>query len=408
MNTLTAHPKALIDALAAVKPAVGSRSAVAALSGVRVTAGENLGELIATDMEVAVRRLVPGETTGALDTVVSHADLAKALARFAKRDTVTLRTETMPGEVRRKNYLKIRREDPLKPAKDALREARADITSGGIDLTVSDGQRTIELHGLRYVDFPSIDFGSGEPWFDAPGKELAELIARATTFASKDETRPILTGLHLNPGEKTLCATDSYRLGIFRLPTGWVRPEAEHANVPARCLKVAAKTIKASSGVALRLEAHAVHIHTGDCDWRMRTIDGQYPNYTQLWPDFAGDGYADVELALPVPELLEACETATAFAQHNAPLRLNVNGGVKVHGRTPDRCSFSEVLRGATIVRNYHGEEFEIGFNPDFVRDIAKIANNGSLTLCMKTPLRPGAFLDGEDRYLLMPIRLNV
>lgn len=374
MNALTVHPKALVDALAAVKPAVGSRSCVEALHGVRITAGEGLAELQATDMEASVRRLLAGETTGELDTVVSHADLAKAVQRFAKRDTVTL---------------------------------SADAVGDHIPLTVTDGQRTIELHGLKREDFPPLDFGSGEPWFDAPGPELAAVIARASTFASKDETRPVLTGLFFDPAERTLCATDSYRLGIFRLPVG-VHAGVEKVNVPARCLKIAAKSIKASEAVALRREAHAVHIRTADCDWRMRTISGQYPGYRQLWPDYAEPGYADVELTLPVAELLEACDTATAFAQRNAPLRLNVNGGVKLHGRTLDRCSFSEKLAGATIVRRDDGAEFEIGFNPEFVRDIAKAANNGKLTLAMRSPGRPGAWLDGEDRYLLMPIRLDV
>ncbi len=40
-----------------------------------------------------------------------------------------------------------------------------------------------------------------------------------------------------------------------------------------------------------------------------------------------------------------------------------------------------------------------------FMRDIAKVATNGSLTLRMHAPLRPRAFVDGDDRDLLMPIR---
>jgi DNA polymerase III subunit beta len=60
---------------------------------------------------------------------------------------------------------------------------------------------------------------------------------------------------------------------------------------------------------------------------------------------------------------------------------------------------------------SFDGEELEIGFNPEFLRDGIESVEGDEVMLRLISPLRPGLLqpVDGDDfRYLVMPIRLNV
>jgi DNA polymerase-3 subunit beta len=79
---------------------------------------------------------------------------------------------------------------------------------------------------------------------------------------------------------------------------------------------------------------------------------------------------------------------------------------VTISARTPDVGEARE-----TLPVPYQGEPFEIGFNPEFLRDGLEAIDSGDVLLKLISPLRPGLVeaADGSGFvYLLMPIRLNV
>ena len=82
-------------------------------------------------------------------------------------------------------------------------------------------------------------------------------------------------------------------------------------------------------------------------------------------------------------------------------------GELTVSARTPDVGEARE-----TVPVPFQGEPFEIGFNPEFLRDGLESAESDELVLKLISPLRPGLIQSGDEdagfRYLVMPIRLNV
>jgi DNA polymerase-3 subunit beta len=95
------------------------------------------------------------------------------------------------------------------------------------------------------------------------------------------------------------------------------------------------------------------------------------------------------------------------LAQKNAPLRLSfAEGELKVSAQTPD---VGEALESLPVP--FGGEPFEIGFNPEFLRDGLESVDADDLILKLISPLRPGLIEAGDGSgflYLIMPIRLNV
>jgi len=130
-----------------------------------------------------------------------------------------------------------------------------------------------------------------------------------------------------------------------------------------------------------------------------RRIDGQFPNYKQLLPETF-----EAELTVPREPLLEVVRRAGLMAQRNAPLRLRfAPGELTISAQTQDVGEARE-----SLPVDYSGEELEIGFNPDFLRDGLEAVRAESVHLKLINPLRPGLITSPDENfwYLIMPIRL--
>jgi DNA polymerase-3 subunit beta len=112
------------------------------------------------------------------------------------------------------------------------------------------------------------------------------------------------------------------------------------------------------------------------------------------------------ELRLSSAEIADVVRRISLLAQKNAPLRLSFSEGeLTVSAQTPDVGEASEMLPVP-----FSGEPFEIGFNPEFLRDGLESVESAELVLKLISPLRPG-LIESPDGggfvYLIMPIRLN-
>ena len=153
---------------------------------------------------------------------------------------------------------------------------------------------------------------------------------------------------------------------------------------------------------AVSVGRNQVIFELGDVVLSSRLIDGQFPNYRQLLPESV-----DHELRLSSVELADVVRRISLLALKNAPLRLSfTEGTLTVSARTPEVGEASE-----SIPVPFQGEDFEIGFNPEFLRDGLESVESEELVLKLISPLRPGLIEtpeSGDFVYLIMPIRLNV
>jgi DNA polymerase-3 subunit beta len=110
---------------------------------------------------------------------------------------------------------------------------------------------------------------------------------------------------------------------------------------------------------------------------------------------------------MPRDEFLEVTRRVSQLAQRNAPLRLSFTGGeLTVAAETPDVGDARE-----TMPASFEGEDLEIGFNPEFLKEGIESVAGEEVLLRLISPLRPGLLqpVENDDfRYLVMPIRLNV
>jgi DNA polymerase III subunit beta len=366
---LSTKRDALFGQLQTVTRAASTRSAVQALSGVQVQAAAGAIELRATDMEIGLRVPLEGEVVRE-GAAVLPARLLVDVVRALPADEIVLE----------------------------LRAAEQDVE-------LTSGSATFHIRTLRLEDFPPLPEPNGDQ-LDVPGPALVETVLKVARAASRDETRPVLTGILVSAGEQELrmAATDSYRLAVKDTALEAPLARSFEANVPARALQELTRIVQhgAADRIAVSLRSNQVVFEAAGVVLSSRLIDGQFPNVRTLLPE----AY-EHELQLSGSEITDVVRRISLLAQKNAPLRLSfAEGELTVSARTPDVGEARE-----TVPVPFQGEPFEIGFNPEFLRDGLEALDGGDVVLKLISPLRPGLIeaADGSGfQYLLMPIRLNV
>jgi DNA polymerase III subunit beta len=363
----------LLAQLSVVSRVASTRSAVQALSGVQVIAGADGAELRATDMDVGLR--VPLKASVEREgTVVLPARLLLDVAR------------SLPGT-----------------------DASLELRPAEQDVEILSGSATFHIRTLRAEDFPPLPEPGGDTVVKVPATAFVETINRVARSASRDETRPILTGILVSASgsELRMVATDSYRLSVKETSLEVPLDGEFEATVPARALQELARIAQGSdqetvTELSVSVRQNQIVFEIGGDVLSSRLIDGQFPNYRQLLPDAF-----EHELTLASGELTEVVRRISLMAQKNAPLRLRFSEGeLTISAQTPDVGEASQSLPVP-----FAGEQFEIGFNPEFLRDGLESSEGGDLVLKLISPLRPGLIESADGSgflYLIMPIRLNV
>jgi DNA polymerase-3 subunit beta len=319
---LSTSSQELLAQLQVVARVASTRSAVQALSGVQIAAEDSV-QLRATDMEVGLR--VPLEATvERTGTVVLPARLLLDVVRQLPGGDVSL--ELRPSEQ---------------------------------DVEVVAGPARFHIRILRAEDFPPLPEPGGDQIVTMPAPAFTETIARVARSASRDETRPILTGILVSATGEDLrmVATDSYRLSVKETHLEQSLPEGFEANVPARALEELGRLVRDDiDDIRIGVRANQVVFEVDGLALSSRLIDGQFPNYRQLLPE----AY-EHELTINREELLEVVRRISLMAQKNAPLRLSFSEGeLRVSAQTPDVGEASEPL---TVP--FAGEPIEIGFKTE-------------------------------------------
>src|SRR5438874_6963351 len=361
---VTCSKDELVAKLGLVARAVSTRSAVQILSGVLLRAQAGELHLAATDMELSLRSSLEANVEGEGAAVVP----GRLLVDLAR----------------------------LLPEGEVVIEHRAEENVVRIEC----GTASYRLHAFSEEDFPRLPELDAVGTFSVEREALLETIARVSRSASRDESRPVLTGIlvRFESGKLVMAATDSYRLASKETPLSGESPELE-AIIPARALAELQRIATSGDTVELGVHENQVIFGSGGVWLTSRRIDGQFPNIGQLVPETF-----EHDLSVPRAELLDVVRRTSVMAQRNSPLRLRfAEGELTVSAQTQDVGEARE-----SLPVGYTADPLEIGFNAEFLRDGLESIDADEVRLRLISPLRPAVLQTAESdfTYLIMPIRL--
>jgi DNA polymerase III subunit beta len=367
---LTTKREELVNKLSTVSRAVSTRAATQALSGVLLSAGDGKVTLTATDLDMGLKTTVAAEVASEGSVLLPGRLLAEVVRSLGDAE---VEIET--------------------------REAERDVE-------IRSGSSSFHLRVLPAEDFPRLPEPEDGTSLKIPAPALAASIDLVARAASRDDMRPVLTGVFVNASgrEMTMVATDSYRLAVKRTELETELTGEIEANIPARALRELGRILSTEGveEVEVALQTNQAIFQAGAIVLTTRLIEGQFPNFRQLLPE----SY-EHDVRLPRSEFLDVARRVSQLAQRNAPLRLAfAPGELTVSAETPDVGDAEEKMPAA-----FEGETLEIGFNPEFLKEGIESVGGEEVLVRLISPLRPGLLQPVEDddfRYLVMPIRLNV
>jgi DNA polymerase III subunit beta len=354
----------LAQRLGVVARAVSTRANVQILSGVLLRAEAGRLNLAATDMELSLRSSLEAQVEGE-GAVVVPGRLLVDLVRLLPEDEVTI-------------------------------EYRAEENV----LHVTCGPSSATLSTYAAEDFPRLPDLDAVGTFTVERDSLLDTVSRVARSASRDESRPVLTGIlvRFEAGKLVMAATDSYRLSVKETPLEGEAPDLE-AIIPARALGELGRIAQGGDTIELGVHENQVVFATGEAWLTTRRIDGQFPNYKQLLPESF-----EHELTLPRVEILDVVRRVGVMVQRTSPIQLRfAEGELTVFARTQDVGEAKE-----SLPVQFAGDPLEIGFNADFLREGIESLAADEIQMRLISPLRPAVIQGDEDdpTYLIMPIRL--
>ncbi|MFA6002296.1 MAG: DNA polymerase III subunit beta [Thermoleophilia bacterium] len=366
---ITCAKDLLLENLQTVLKTVATKSTMPVLSGIRIeTKDDGRVEMASTDMELSLRLT--------LEVKIEREGAAVAPGRL-----LTDVIKSLPSG-----------------------EVSLDFDEKEQLMDVTSGSASFRLNCLPSADFPRLVEMPEGGAFEIDCKPLMDTINTVARAASRDETRPVLTGILIKFSKEKvkMVATDSYRLSVCETKADTTLTDKKEVIVPRTSMEELARIcgqVKPER-VNVGLIDGQVIFSAGNIFLTSRLIEGQFPNYQQLLPEeFKHEIQVDKE------ELLEVVARIGLMAQKNAPIKMKFDAGqLTVSAQTPQVGEASESLAVA-----FQGEELEIGFNPEFLKDGIESVGEQNVALRIISPLRPGLLKGAGDDflYLIMPVRLT-
>ena len=362
--------------LALVSRGVSARSTIQLLGGILLEAADGALRLSATDMEISVQTSSPAEVEEE-GRVVIPARIFNDIVRALPAGSFSLEHDDSGGTVR-----------------------------------LAAGENEYRIRTYAADDFPQLPGFDAEAAFRMSGEVLVETVEKVSRSYSRDETRPVLTGILISFEENwvRMVTTDSYRLSIKETELATTAFEgSREAIIPARAMQEVSRIFSGSEEeeVEVSLSENQALFRVGDVLFGTRLIDGNFPEYRRLLPTTF-----EREISVSREELMRTLRRVNLFAQSQTPpvpVSLSFSeGAVEVIVRNGEVGEAHERLEATSE------DDFLISFNPGYLLDGVSAVDTEKVVFKLNEALKPGLIVPGENGgtgeepdflYLIMPMR---
>ncbi|WP_203624168.1 MULTISPECIES: DNA polymerase III subunit beta [unclassified Lacticaseibacillus] len=273
---------------------------------------------------------------------------------------------------------------------------------------ITSGKSEFKINGLDANNYPRLPEVSGEDALTVPADVLRQLIAQTVIAVSTQESRPILTGVHIQieKGKLIAVATDSHRLAQRTLDLPSAGDASYDVIIPGKSLTELGRTLTDDiDNVEIRFASNQVLFIAGNTLFYSRLLEGNYPDTSRLIPTTS-----TTTIEFDAPTLLSAIGRASLLSHEssNNVVRLDLNTAKQtatIYGNSPDVGNVEEALQ----FQKLEGDDLEISFNPDYMKDALQGVGATSIVLAFTAPLRPFTLVPTEDKehfvQLITPVR---
>ncbi|PMB51879.1 DNA polymerase III subunit beta [Fischerella thermalis CCMEE 5201] len=283
----------------------------------------------------------------------------------------------------------------------------------GLIVTLTPKSGRYQVRAMGGEEFPELPVIENAQPMQFSVSTLIEGLRGSLFATSADETKQVLTGVHLTIKQDTLefAATDGHRLAVVETTNESPDTNSEdglEVTVPARALRELERMLAHSSEseepVALYFDQGQVVFEFGNQRLTSRTLEGQYPAYHLLIPK-----QFQRELTLERKQLLSSLERIAVLAdQKNNLVKVSLNGDAQEITLSVESQDVGSAME--TMPAQISGEDIDIAFNIKYLMEGLKALPASEILMQMNTNLTPVIFtpLGGlKMTYLAMPVQLR-
>ncbi len=295
---------------------------------------------------------------------------------------------------------------------NAAPDTKADEDEGCILVTLEYASGKYQMRGLSADEFPELPMITDGDSAQLSAEAMIEGLRSALFAASGDETKQVLTGVHLSVQDEGLefAATDGHRLAVVQTVAhpddgAGALPKLD-VTVPAKALQEVIKMLDrgSSSTVAVKFDPGQIVFEWAEQRLTSRLLEAQYPNYRQLIPrQFAR------QVTIDRRALLSGLERISVIAdQHNNIVKMTLlpeSQTVSLSVDAQDVGSGQE-----TIAAQITGEGMEVAFNVKYLIEGLKVINTTEIQIQLNTPTSPAILTplgSLKMTYLVMPVQVR-
>ncbi|WP_002147576.1 DNA polymerase III subunit beta [Bacillus cereus] len=367
--------KHFTQALSEVSKAISAKTLIPILSGIKITADQYGITLIASNSNIFIEKFIPSSSEDVqIVTILKAGSIvvpAKYFIEIIKK---------MPSEIL------------IKSMNEQL-------------ITIQSDEITLNLNGFSSNEFPNVPFIDEHSEIKVETEQLIEVFKQTAFAAAKNESRPVLTGVHIVfDHNKLICAaTDSHRLALREILI------SSHAKanciIPSSTISELLKLMNNNSNfVSIYLSENHIIFKFGTITLYSRLIEGKYPNISSLIPN-----EFQTVINIDRKKILQGVDRssllASEWANNNVNLEIIDESTIKISSNASQVGKISETQQIDAI----HGEkQLNISFDGRFMVDALKTMKEETVTLSFGGSMRPILIEAGEQSaavHLISPVR---
>jgi len=285
-------------------------------------------------------------------------------------------------------------------------------------ILIKSDRGTFNLKGINSDDYPNLPFvESGTSLNIDPSSFLKAL--KFTTFASSnDDSKQLLTGVNFTFKQNYLesASTDGHRLAVALIGNEQNIKNKENLSandgdlsvtIPTRSLREIEKLVtlnSSESSIKLFYDKGQVVFISSNQIITTRTLEGTYPNYSQLIPDTFSKIFN-----FNTKKLIDALERIAVLADQQSSvvkLKLDNTDLASISADAQDIGNANE-----SIPVSYSGENFDIAFNVRYLLEGLKVISCENVLLKCNLATTPAVFVPEDNinsfTYLVMPVQVR-
>ena len=374
----TIKRNAFIKKLTDVQRAISSKTVIEILTGLKITVTENSITLTGSDSDISIENEISTDDSN-YELLIDEPGSIVLPARFFSEIIKRLPESTFTIEV-----------------------------NEHFQATITSGQTEYQVNGVDADNYPHLPEIDTNEQLTIPADIMKQVINQTVIAVSTQESRPLLTGVHLTikNGELHAVATDSHRLSQRTVKLSGAEDIDYDIIVPGRSLVELSRMIADSTGsLEIQIAENQILFNFDNTAFYSRLLEGMYPDTDRLIPQSS-----ETEIELNAVSLLHAIERASLLSHEgrNNVVKLSLNSENQtavLSSNSPEVGNIEEELQFDKLT----GNDIEISFNPDYMKAALQAFGQAEVKLSLTLPLRPFTLMPTEDSedfiQLITPVR---